>query len=54
MLKLKGLREKYFVLVGGAPVTDAWVAEIGAEATGKDAHQAVEVLEARLSLKEEG
>jgi trimethylamine corrinoid protein len=54
MLRLKGLREKYFVLVGGAPVTEAWVAEIGADACGKDAHQAVEVLEARLSLKEGG
>jgi corrinoid protein of di/trimethylamine methyltransferase len=45
-LNVKGVREKYFVIIGGAPVTAAWADEIGADAFGRDAHQAVEALEA--------
>ena len=37
MLKEKGLREKVKVIVGGAPVTQGWAAEIGADAFGADA-----------------
>jgi len=38
-----GLREKVRVLVGGAPVTQAWAQSIGADGYGKDAVAAVEL-----------
>ncbi len=38
-----GLREKVRVLVGGAPVTQAWAHSIGADGYGKDAVAAVEL-----------
>jgi len=38
-----GLRDKVKVLVGGAPVTDAWAHSIGADGYGKDAPAAVEL-----------
>lgn len=38
-----GLRDKVKVMVGGAPVTEAWARSIGADAYGKDAPAAVEV-----------
>jgi corrinoid protein of di/trimethylamine methyltransferase len=38
-----GLREKVKVLVGGAPVTQAWAQSIGADGYGKDAVAAVEL-----------
>ncbi len=42
-LKAAGLRDKVKVLVGGAPVTDAWANSIGADGYGKDAPAAVEL-----------
>ncbi len=42
-LSKAGLREKVKVLVGGAPVTDAWAHSIGADGYGKDAPAAVEL-----------
>ncbi len=47
MLRNKGLRDKYFIIVGGAPVTARWAAEIGADAYGRDAVDAVHVLDQR-------
>jgi corrinoid protein of di/trimethylamine methyltransferase len=41
-LKNEGLRKKVKIIVGGAPVTEAWVEEIGADACGFDAGSAVE------------
>ena len=38
----EGLREKVKVMVGGAPVSPAWAKEIGADAVGFDAQDAVE------------
>jgi 5-methyltetrahydrofolate--homocysteine methyltransferase len=38
-----GLRGKVKVMVGGAPVTDAWARSIGADGYGKDAPAAVEL-----------
>ena len=52
MMEIKGVREKYFVIVGGAPVTEAWTREIGADAFALDAHQAVNAINARVSLRE--
>ena len=34
-LKDAGLREKYYVVVGGAPISPQWAAEIGADGYGK-------------------
>jgi 5-methyltetrahydrofolate--homocysteine methyltransferase len=42
-LTATGLRDKVKVLVGGAPVTDAWAHSIGADGYGKDAPAAVEL-----------
>jgi trimethylamine corrinoid protein len=41
-LKAAGLREGLKIIVGGAPVTEDWVKEIGADACGLDALNAVE------------
>jgi corrinoid protein of di/trimethylamine methyltransferase len=42
-LERLGMRQKYKVLVGGGPVTKEWAEEIGADGTGKDAKEAVNV-----------
>ncbi len=44
LMRNKGLSQKYFTIVGGAPVTKAWAEEIGANAYGRDAIDAVNVL----------
>ena len=41
MLKDMKIREKYKVIVGGAPVTEDWAKQIGGDAYGKDANDAV-------------
>jgi corrinoid protein of di/trimethylamine methyltransferase len=47
LLRNKGLKQKFFVIVGGAPVTQKWAEQIGADAYGRDAVEAVRVLEER-------
>ncbi len=42
-LKERGLRERFKVLVGGAPVTEAWARTIGADGYGENALAAVRV-----------
>jgi 5-methyltetrahydrofolate--homocysteine methyltransferase len=42
-LTAAGLRDKVKILVGGAPVTEAWAHSIGADGYGKDAPSAVEL-----------
>jgi methylmalonyl-CoA mutase cobalamin-binding domain/chain len=42
-LKFAGVRDKFKVMVGGAPVTESWVEEIGADGYAKDAAAAVRV-----------
>jgi dimethylamine corrinoid protein len=42
-LKDMGIKNKYQVMVGGAPVLPAWADQIGAEGYGEDAMAAVEV-----------
>jgi 5-methyltetrahydrofolate--homocysteine methyltransferase len=42
-LKAAGLREQVKVMIGGAPVTDAYAREIGADGYGSDASQAVSI-----------
>jgi len=51
ILVLKGLRDKYHVILGGAPVTPEWVEEAGADSWGEDAGKAVKVLEEAMSDK---
>jgi len=46
LLRNKGLKQKYFVAVGGAPVTQAWAGEIGADGYARGAYEAVQLLEA--------
>ena len=43
LLKSEGVREKYFVMFGGAPVTNEWVVEIGGDAYTETATEAVTV-----------
>ncbi len=43
-LKDAGLREKYYVVVGGAPVSPQWAIEIGADGYGKTAIDASHLL----------
>jgi corrinoid protein of di/trimethylamine methyltransferase len=45
MLRNKGKQEEYFIIVGGAPVTQKWADEIGANGFGRDAVDAVRVLD---------
>lgn len=45
ILEEKGLRDKYHVILGGAPVTQEWVDESGADSWGENANVAVEILE---------
>ena len=53
MLKELGLREKYMIMLGGAPVIDEWAIQIGADGYGEDAVEAVEVAK-RLMQKKRG
>jgi len=52
MLKDKGMRDKFKVVVGGAPVSSNWASEIGADGYAKDAFQAVHLIDS--ILKENG
>ena len=42
-LKSRGLRDRFKVLVGGGPATQAWADEIGADGFGKDAAEGLAV-----------
>jgi methylmalonyl-CoA mutase cobalamin-binding domain/chain len=42
LLRDSGNREKFFVVVGGGPVTPEWAKQIGADGYGRDAKDAVE------------
>jgi corrinoid protein of di/trimethylamine methyltransferase len=50
MLKEKGLRDKVKVIVGGAPVSQAWADEIGADGYGADAVDGKNKIDAMLAL----
>ena len=43
-LKEAGLREKYYVVVGGGPITPQWTVQIGADGYGRNAPDAVQLL----------
>jgi trimethylamine corrinoid protein len=42
-LESNGIRDKYFIMVGGAPVNQEWMEEIGADGYGKTADDAVQI-----------
>jgi corrinoid protein of di/trimethylamine methyltransferase len=50
-LRAAGLREGVKVIVGGAPVTEDWVKEIGADACGHDAGSAVQIALGLMEVK---
>ncbi len=45
ILNVKGIRNKYHVILGGAPVTPEWVQTAGADSWGENAGKSVQVLE---------
>jgi len=49
-LMKEGLRGKVKVIVGGAPVTEEWAKQIGADAYGRDAYDAVRKVKQLLGL----
>jgi trimethylamine corrinoid protein len=48
-LKEKGIRDKFKVLIGGAPVSKNWMAEIGADGTAENAVSAVKLAKKLVS-----
>lgn len=50
LLSEKGLREKYKVLLGGAPVTENWVKECGADGYAENAVAAVALAKKLLNI----
>jgi methanogenic corrinoid protein MtbC1 len=54
ILAAKSLRDKYHVILGGAPVTAEWVAEAGADSWGEDAGKAAKLLEQVMADKHAG
>ncbi len=51
-LKKAGIRDKVKVIVGGAPITEEFAREIGADAYGEDAVKAVKICKQLLGIKE--
>ena len=52
-LSAAGLREQVKVIVGGAPVTRSWAAEIGADGYAEDAIEAVQLATRLIEVPEE-
>jgi len=50
-LKEMKLRDRYFVIVGGGPVTQEWAEKIGADGFGKSALQAAELIKKLMSKR---
>ena len=51
VLREMGLRDQFLVMVGGGPVTQDWSEEIGADAYGKSAIEAVEAAKHLMLIK---
>ena len=45
----EGLRDQVYVMVGGAPVTENFAREVGADAYGRDAAVSVEIAKAHMA-----
>jgi methanogenic corrinoid protein MtbC1 len=52
-LKDEELRDKLFVMVGGAPVTESFARQVGADAYGRDAATAVDLAKAHMARRRE-
>lgn len=52
ILKEIGQREKYLVMIGGAPISQKWADEIGADIYGNDAERAVSLALEFMSKKQ--
>jgi 5-methyltetrahydrofolate--homocysteine methyltransferase len=50
-LKDEGLRDEIFVMVGGAPVTENFAQQVGADAYGRDAAVAVELAKSYMNSR---
>jgi corrinoid protein of di/trimethylamine methyltransferase len=50
-LKDEGLRDSLFVMVGGAPVTETFAQQVGADAYGRDAAVAVDLAKAFMARR---
>ena len=50
-LKEEGIRDRYIVMFGGAPVSEKWCEEIGADGYSDTAAEAVEVARKLLAAK---
>jgi methanogenic corrinoid protein MtbC1 len=46
-----GIRQKYFVIVGGGPVNQEWADKIGADGYGKSAINAVTLVKSMMAKK---
>ena len=53
-MKAEGVRDKYFYIVGGAPVDQSWADEIGANAFGMTAQDAVDICLAHMKQRKGG
>ena len=47
----KGIRDDYIVLVGGAPLNEAFADSVGADAYGRDAAVAVETAKEMIAAR---
>jgi len=52
LLEREGLRNEIFIMIGGAPVTESYVKEIGADGYATDASSAVEIAKKHLNQKD--
>jgi methanogenic corrinoid protein MtbC1 len=51
-IKAAGLRDKVKIIVGGAPTSEEWAEQIGADGWAPDAISAVKLVEKLLGIKE--
>ncbi len=51
ILHEKGMRDKFHVILGGAPVTADWVEDVGADSWGENAAVSVQILEKAMKEK---
>jgi len=49
----EGIRDDIYIMVGGAPVTETFAKDVGADAYGRDAAVSVEIAKAYMARKNE-
>jgi len=54
ILKELGIRDRYMVMLGGAPVIPRWAKEAGADGYGEDAAEAVKMAQRLMQIKRGG